>query len=448
MAQKRDDKPRTRRAERRARADAATAQGAPGAVGDDAADDDGDEDVEDPDEDVEGDDDGDVEDPDDGDEDAEGDDDDSDEARPRGLAAPAPNRAARRAQKARERGGAEEDRRDAIRDRNRRARQEAAERRRGKRQAPAAPVALSGGLDATERVDDALVRFSFAVTKWVRKNSTLVQTAIVLSFLGLIGWTAFRYFNTRSVGARSDAFFLAIERLGAPVGEPVEVLNPEGSVDARPTYPNDQERLAQAIAAFEKARSSAGNRPLGVLADLGHASALLEAGQYEQARAKYDAVQNTSIAGKDPEVRGRALEGVGLALEAKGDLDGALKAYQQLENLGVDRFTRLALYHRARVHHLKGEDPRAKELLADLDKRLGEPASPLDQSYLRAAAQELRLVVDPSAPPGVAGLGDLGTSGQNLSAMQKSLEELLRQAQVPVSPPGTPAPAPAPSGAP
>ncbi len=309
-------------------------------------------------------------------------------------------------------------------------------------------MGLSGGLDASERVDDALVRVTFAVTKWLKKNAMLVQTTIVLSFLGLVGWTVYRYFHTRSVGARSDELAVAIERLTANVGEPLEVLNPEGSVDTRPTYPDHKERLAQAMAALERARASAGSRPLGVLAELGHAGALLEAGQYDQARAEYDAVQSSSFAAKDPETRGRALEGVGMALEAKGDLDAALKAYQQLENLGVDRFTRLALYHRARVHHLKKEDSAAKELLVDLTKRLGNPSSPLDPGYLRAAVQELLLAVDPSAPAGAPGLGDLTATGQNLEAMQKSLAELLRQAQVPVTPSGSPVPAPAPSSAP
>ena len=446
MAQKRDDKPRTRRAERRARADAETATEASARAGsDDEADEDDDADEnEDDDADENEDDDADENEDDDVDDGQEG----QDATGAPGAPVPAPNRAARRAQKARERAGTSEDRRDAIRDRNRRARQEAAERRRGKRQAPAAPVGLGGGLDASERVDDALVRVTFAVTKWVKKNAMLVQTVIVLSFLGLVGWTAFRYFHTRSVGARSDELAMAFERLSANVGEPVEVLNPEGSVDARPTYPDHKERLAQATAAFERARASAGSKPLGLWADLGHAGALLEAGQYDQARAKYEAVQSSSFAAKDPETRGRALEGVGMALEAKGDLDGALKAYQQLENLGVDRFTRLALYHRARVHHLKKEDQAAKELLVDLTKRLGSPSSPLDPGYLRAAAQELLLAVDPSAPAGVPGLGDLTSTGQNLDAMQKSLAELLRQAQIPVTPSGSPAPSPAPSGAP
>ncbi|MBN2193403.1 MAG: hypothetical protein JW751_11360 [Polyangiaceae bacterium] len=341
-----------------------------------------------------------------------------------------------------------EDRRDAIRDRNRRARQEAADRRRARRVGAVAPE-IGGGLDASERVDDALVRVTFTATKWLRKNAMLVQTVLVLSFLGLVGWTAYRYFRVRSVGERSDQFYAAIERVGAPVGDPPDVLNPEGNVDPRPVFPDENERLAQATAAFEKASTTIGRRPLGVLAELGQAGVLLEAGKYDDARAKYDAVKNAARSTKDQEPRGRALEGVGLALEGKKDLDGALKAYQELENLGVDRFTRLALYHRARVHHLKGEDKTAKELVTDLLERLGKPESPMNPGYLRTAARELLLAVDPSTPVNAAeALGDLTAAGADADSLKQRLEDLLREVNLPVAPSGSPAPAPAPSETP
>ena len=68
-------------------------------------------------------------------------------------------------------------------------------------------------------------------------------------------------------------------------------------------------------------------------------------------------------------VRGRALEGIGLALEGKGDLDGALKAFRELKNTDT-RGLKGARHVPPGAHPLrKGETRQTEELLKGARER-------------------------------------------------------------------------------
>ena len=99
------------------------------------------------------------------------------------------------------------------------------------------------------------------------------------------------------------------------------------------------------------------------------------------------------------EVRGSALEGRALSLEAKGDLPGALAAFEELG--GVPSFESRALFQQARIKHLQGDDTASKALLNKLFKNLGPPKAatlgglPDRPEFLRQRAVQLTNVVDP-----------------------------------------------------
>ncbi len=86
----------------------------------------------------------------------------------------------------------------------------------------------------------------------------------------------------------------------------------------------------------------------------------------------YRQVRMGKLAQDDLEVRGRAIEGTGFCLEAKSDLEGALKSFRELSNLeGSLEFAVLGLYHQARILLAQGKRDLAKELLLKAQKRLG-----------------------------------------------------------------------------
>lgn len=336
-------------------------------------------------------------------------------------AAAAPNRAQRRAAAARRRKGLEDDGeadREEIRTRNRGAREDAARRRKSKRRAATEDSEVAVGLDATEMVDDVLARVSFKTTRWVRDNSFLVQGVLLFSFLGVIGWSVYRWYAAQTRDTRSDALFTAVERQTGHVGEPVEAMNAEGAVvDPRPTYNTAAEQLADAEAAYREALAQGGQtRATTVLAQLGLAGVLLQQGKWEEALVQYQAVKGSDLAKRDPQVLGRAQEGVGLALEGKGDQAGALGAFQELEGSGVDRFSKLGMYHRARLAYAKGDTTLAKELVAKLKEKVGTSDNPFEPGYLAVAKMELEMALDPNA------------TGGPMAAL-KQLEEIQRQAR-------------------
>jgi tetratricopeptide (TPR) repeat protein len=138
------------------------------------------------------------------------------------------------------------------------------------------------------------------------------------------------------------------------------------------------------------------------MARLGLAGVLYDQGKYDDAKSMYDQVASSELAKLDPDAKGRAVEGSGLSLEGKGDKDGAMKRFGELENLDVAGFRELALFHQARLLHAKGDDDGAKERLKKVVEKLGKEkeSNPLDShGYLLESARALLERIDPKALP-------------------------------------------------
>ena len=354
------------------------------------------------------------------DDDSEDDDSEDDDSEDDQEPAERPNRAQRRVERSRRRRSVREteEAREAIRDRNRDTRQRSAQKRRDKRRKAKKQAEVAVGLDASEMVDDVLARVSFKTTRWVRENSFLVQAVAFVAFVSLCGWTVYRYFSARARDARSDVLFTAVDRQTGHVGEPVEpLMGEEGNIDPRPTYATREEQLVDAEAAYrEVLKGASKTQATTVLAELGLATVLLQQGKYDEALSAYDSVKVSALAKRDPQVLGRALEGVGLCLEGKGDQKAALAAYQELQNTDIPRFSKLGLYHRTRIAHEQGDTTLAKELLAELEKKVGTPDDPMNPGYTAAAMMELQMAIDPS-------------TGNNPLQALKKLEQLQKSAK-------------------
>ena len=164
----------------------------------------------------------------------------------------------------------------------------------------------------------------------------------------------------------------------------------EAALSSRPTFATDQARLEAAEKAFvatQKAKAGSGAAILGML---GQAGVLYDQGKYDDAKSLYEKVQGSDLAKHDADVRLRALEGVGLCLEAKSDADGALKIFQELEKSDEPGFSPLGLYHQARVHFTRGDKAKAKELLTQVKEKLDKET--VSYTHLRAHETVLDLV--------------------------------------------------------
>lgn len=334
--------------------------------------------------------------------------------------APKPNRRQRRAAAAKGVTPEEPDEGPA-RDRNRRVR-EARNRRREQREREAA---VAAGLDASELVDDALTRGTDATFKFLRKNFNAIQYAVLgLTAVG-IGYTVWNWRVERESEKVSAALLAGVKvELG---GE--ESPKPEAA---------EQE--------YAKVGTLGPSKSLAALARLGIAGTLYDRGKYDEARAIWEEVKGSELAKKDTDVRARAVEGIGMALEAKPDFEGALKAYKELE--GIEGFASLALYDQARVLYLKGDKPGATAALTkSKEKRDKKDASnPFLTSYLDKASKDLAERIDPearkSAAPGgldLGALGDPGAAVKGLDDLQESIKKSLSDIQRSVAPLTAPA---------
>src|SRR5690606_4007245 len=123
-----------------------------------------------------------------------------------------------------------------------------------------------------------------------------------------------------ATGALADALTIDRGRVLKEDKRPDE----EKAADPTRIFPSSEARADAAIEAYQKALTESTEAGPTTLARLGLAGAQLEKGDAQAAIDTYAAVLATPLAQADVDVRGRSIEGTGLAREAKGDLDAAL----------------------------------------------------------------------------------------------------------------------------
>jgi hypothetical protein len=337
-------------------------------------------------------------------------------------AKPPPNRAARRREEALARRRRAASAEDAPRPKDRNVRAKELLTRRKEAAAERRPVQL----DAGEMVEDVLARATSGVTKWVRKNFALLQWGII-GAIALTGAVLFYLSRVeKKEGRISESLAVAVAADRGRVLEEDKRSDDEKELDPTRVFKTSAERADAALAAYNQVIDQHAGTGAALLAKLGQAGALLDKKEYGPALEAYSAVVASPLAGADADVKGRALEGMGFAKEGKGDLDGALETFKQLEAIDAKGYKELAQYHQARILIAKGDTEKAKELLKVAREKLSAPG--LDQNtfqYLEAVIDETLRKLDPSAVPARAQLG--GPKGSSMSP--EELERLIQQAR-------------------
>lgn len=340
----------------------------------------------------------------------------------------------RRARRAQQKGAADT---EGIKDRNKKLRDEAAEKRRKRRSGQRGGSSVEG-LDASERVDDALVRGADATSRFVRKHFAWMQWLVVLTIVGAMALLVYNYRLNRerqkAGGELAEALQASMGRIAT--GTPVTPSDPN-LVDPRPEFPSEEARTESALQQWDDLAKQ--DEPeLRLIGKLGKAGVLYEARKFEEAKTAYSAVVDDPVASRFDTLREQAVEGVGLSLEAAGKLDEALAAFDRMQNEPGDYAKRLARFHEARVRFTKGEREKAQEILEKLDEELSKADSGGPEAYLEAAVQDLLKTVDPSkieqAPEGV--------SPEQLEQLKKQLEAMQAQDPSGAPPEGIPMPRP------
>lgn len=319
-------------------------------------------------------------------------------------AAPKENRAARRKKKKVKEGAEPKDRNEKIRK----------QLLKKKLAAEEEPEALTAG----EMMDDALARGVAAAGKWLKRNSVGVQYVLLAALVGGVGFGIYSYFN----GSKAEAASALLARA---------VHSDRGVVDADPpprkpgeeqvvaVFKTEKERADAALAEYRQAETAAKGSGAGILARLGEAGVLLDSKQYDAAIAAYREVKGSPLGAADADVMGRAVEGIGFALEGKGDKDAAIGAFKEMESMTARGFKELGMYHQARLLAGKGEKDKALALIKSARDRIR--TDPRGFAYVDGVLEELNKTLDPEGAAKAKG-------GMGLDQVLK-IQELMKKTQ-------------------
>lgn len=279
------------------------------------------------------------------------------------------------------------------------------------------PEALTAG----EMVDDAFARGMAAAGKWLQKNSAAVQYVVLAGLLGAVGFGVYTWHAGSKAEEASGLLAKAVYADRGVVDADPPPRKP-GEEEVIKVYKTSQERVDAALADYKRAGAASNGTGAAILARLGEAGLLLDAKKWDEAATAYRDVKSSALATADVDVKGRALEGIGFALEGKGDSGAALGAFKELESLNGRGFKELGLYHQARIHAQKGEKEKATELVKAARERI--KTDPRGFSYLEGVLEELSRALDPNAGSKASKAG----GGMGLEQIMK-LQEMMQKSQ-------------------
>ncbi len=342
----------------------------------------------------------------------------------------------------------------AIKDRNQRIREEAAQKRKARRNAEERRSNVQRNLGASEMVDDALARGTHAATAWLKRHVNVIQWLVLLGAAGGIGWQIYSAHHHKVEAQATDTLMAGINAEFGRVGgeDEAELDQATGLDDPRLHFADEAARAKAAETAY---RAASGSDNIRTLAKLGLAGTLYDDSKYKDAIAAYDAVHASALASKDVDVRLRSAEGAGLSHEALGEKDAAAKAFRELAASDVTEFAALGLYHQGRLALAAGDRDGAKALFKQaLDKVSKDESPDKPLGYVSSLGRELLGTIDASAVPPLPQKNVFGpeqlkalrqeggsTPGTPAGLSKEKLDELMKQIR-------EHPPAPAPSGAP
>jgi predicted negative regulator of RcsB-dependent stress response len=298
-----------------------------------------------------------------------------------------------------------------------------------------------------EMVDDAIARGMSGAGRWLRANFGVLQWVIVAGVAGGIGYAVY---DNRSIkraeAASADLIKGTTSERGRVVAGSTAKGEEDSTDDPTPVFKSVDEKRETALASYRKVTAAHAGTGAAILARLGEAGVLLDKREWDPALTAYNDVKSSALATADVTVKGRAIEGAGLALEGKKDVDGALKAFRELDNTDARGLKELGMYHQARILYAKGENDKAKELLKGARERLksGDSASKSSAgpgpggearpfAFLESQVDDLLKRIDPTAvvadsPSAAAGApGGKGVTPENLKKLQEELQRKLQE---------------------
>ena len=234
------------------------------------------------------------------------------------------------------------------------------------------------------RAPDAFQRVGVGAESWVAQRRSLVIGAAVALVVVGFGVALTKTLSDR----REHRARIALGSALAVVSRPIQADLPPGATEDPPPFKTEQERDQAAASALSGVLNEHAGTKAAVTAALPLAATEVRLGQTDQAIGHYETYLRGTPSSEP--LRATALDGLGHAREAKGELPQALEAYERMareESAGFQ--AGMGSFHRARVLALMGKKQEAAQAFAELIAASpGTPAARLAQERLSALEAE------------------------------------------------------------
>jgi tetratricopeptide (TPR) repeat protein len=251
------------------------------------------------------------------------------------------------------------------------------------------------------RAPDAFQLYGAEASDWLMKRSQYIGAAVAVLIVGGLVAALVHYFSTRTEEKASKQLGHALQVLDRPVIATTENLQaPPGE---EPPFKSDKEKdeaIVKSLGDFHKDNKGT---EAAVTATLPLGKAQYRLGDFDGALASF--TEFTKEADKKDPLMASAYEGLGYSNEAKGQLEPALAAFQEMSKVDSGEFLQgMGQYHQARILVAQGKKDEAAQLLVDLKTAQANTAAGRQATERLAvlAAQGVKVPEPKVAPPAPA----------------------------------------------
>lgn len=219
---------------------------------------------------------------------------------------------------------------------------------------------------------DEFISTSMRAMSWLRRNSRWVTAGAVLAVVcGVAVWGWKVYQDRREAQAQ--------ELQGQAYSLYARAVDESDKGAAQDLMGKAVERFQAVIRQFPETRT-------GWIARVYRGRTCYALGRYEEAVEDFEAALASVPSGDDGTMRALALQGLGLALQAKGEWEKAARAFQSLKEAAGGSFARMADLELARCYEKQG---KTKEALSVYQSLLGLLREPFQREMVQAQMARL-----------------------------------------------------------
>jgi len=245
------------------------------------------------------------------------------------------------------------------------------------------------------KAPDAFQKAGTQAREWLQGRQTQVAIGVGVALVVLGGVALVSYFSERSDDTASQELGQALKVLDRPVVEGT-AAQPPPLPGQEPPFKTAREKDEATVKALTEFRTKHSGSQAATTAALPLGQAALRLGDADLALTTFG--EYVKKAPKDWPMRASALEGQGYAHEAKGQLDQALAAFEQMaQENKTDYLNGMGLYHRARILILQSKKEDAAKALSEVSSTYpGSAAARLAADRLALLASEGVKIPEPS----------------------------------------------------